>query len=103
MTQANTETGMSTTSTLFTSLAVIVSVVAVAVAAIWFGGYADDVGEWWAKRYYKAKAIAEVKILENAGSEQVEGALKSLCRPPPFRVDCFLFRGGPAPVSRVLD
>jgi len=77
------ESGMSTTATLFTSLAVVVTVIAIVLAGIWFGGYADDVGEWWAKRYYKAKAAAEVKVLENAGSDQLQGALKDSLKKNP--------------------
>lgn len=70
------DTGMSTTGIIFTSLAAVVTVLALILATIYFAGYADDVAEWWAKRYYKAKAVAEVKILENAGSDEVQGVLK---------------------------
>ncbi len=70
--------GMSTTGIIFTSLAAIVTLLALVAGTIYFTGYADDVAEWWAKRYYKAKAIAEVKVLENVGSEKVEGALKGM-------------------------
>jgi hypothetical protein len=54
----------------------IVTTLAIIAASIYFSGYADDVAEWWAKRYYKAKAIAEVKVLENAGMDSVQGAVK---------------------------
>lgn len=56
------DTGMSTTGIIFTSLAAVVTVLALILATIYFAGYADDVAEWWAKRYYKAKAVAEVKF-----------------------------------------
>jgi hypothetical protein len=54
----------------------IITTLAIVAASVYFSGYADDVAEWWAKRYYKAKAIAEVKVLENVGSEKVQGAVK---------------------------
>ena len=43
---------------------------------VYFSGYADDVAEWFAKRYYKAKALAEVKVMENVGEERVQGMVK---------------------------
>ncbi|KIW61638.1 hypothetical protein PV05_01737 [Exophiala xenobiotica] len=76
--------GMSTTGIIFTSLAAIVTLLALVAGTIYFTGYADDVAEWWAKRYYKAKAIAEVKVLENVGSEKVEGALKDSLKKNPI-------------------
>jgi hypothetical protein len=69
---------MSTGSIILTSLAALVTLLAVTAATIYFAGYADDVAEWWAKRYYKAKAITEMKVMEHAGSEQVEGMMKGV-------------------------
>jgi len=75
--------GMSITGWIFSSLAIIVTVLALIAATVYFAGYADDAVEWWAKRYYKAKAAAEVKVLENVGGEKVEGALKDSLKKNP--------------------
>jgi hypothetical protein len=83
-TSNNPNTGMSTTGIIFTSLTVIITLLALVAGTIYFTGYADDVAEWWAKRYYKAKAIAEVKVLENVGSEKVEGMMKGMLLFPSF-------------------
>jgi hypothetical protein len=74
---------MSTGSIILTSLAALVTLLAVTAATIYFAGYADDVAEWWAKRYYKAKAITEMKVMEHAGSEQVEGMMKDSLKKNP--------------------
>ncbi|KAK4936534.1 hypothetical protein LTR10_022583 [Elasticomyces elasticus] len=76
--------GMSITGIVFTSAAVIVTLLALVLATIYFTGYADDVAEWWAKRYYKAKAIAEVKVLENAESDKLQGVLKDSLKKNPI-------------------
>lgn len=68
--------GLSYTTIAFISLTGIVTFLAIVAASIYFAGYGDDVAEWWAKRYYKAKALAEVKVFENAGSEKVQGMVK---------------------------
>jgi len=65
--------GRSTVGILFTAVATIITLLALVVATVYFTGYADDVAEWWTRRYYKAKAIVEVKVMENAGSEKLEG------------------------------
>ncbi|KAK5456938.1 hypothetical protein LTS15_004718 [Exophiala xenobiotica] len=83
-TSNNPNTGMSTTGIIFTSLTVILTLLALVAGTIYFTGYADDVAEWWAKRYYKAKAIAEVKVLENVGSEKVEGMMKDSLKKNPI-------------------
>ncbi|EXJ88830.1 hypothetical protein A1O3_01894 [Capronia epimyces CBS 606.96] len=83
--KASQESGRSssTAGTILTSLAVIITVLAITAATIYFAGYADDVTEWIAKRYYKGKAIAEVKVLENTGSEKLQSMAKdSLKRNP---------------------
>ncbi|KIX00685.1 uncharacterized protein Z518_09750 [Rhinocladiella mackenziei CBS 650.93] len=75
--------GTSTTATVLTSVAVVLTVIAVLVGTIWFAGYTDDLAEWWAKRYYKAKALAEAKGLQNAGSEKVERVMKDSLKKNP--------------------
>lgn len=59
------------------ALIVITTTLAVAAAAIYFGGYADDILEWYAEKYYKAKAKAEFVALQNTGSEKAQDFLKS--------------------------
>lgn len=68
----DTGSSTSTTGTIFTSLTAILTILAIAAAGIYFAGYADDVAQWFGKRYYKGKAIAEVKVLENSGSEKLQ-------------------------------
>jgi len=58
---------------VFISLTTIITALAIIAASVYFSGYSDDVARWWAKRYYKAKAVAEVKVLENTGMESVHG------------------------------
>jgi len=79
---ASTE-GMSTTGIIFTSLAALVTLLAIVAATIYFAGYADDVAEWWAKRFYEAKAKAEVKVMENAGSDKLQSAMKDSLKKNP--------------------
>ena len=62
----------------FISLTGIFTTLAIIAASIYFAGYGDDVAEWWAKRYYKAKAVAEVKVMENTGIESVQGHAKGM-------------------------
>ncbi|KIW27834.1 uncharacterized protein PV07_07535 [Cladophialophora immunda] len=69
--------GMSYPGVLLLSVTGIFTFLAVVAAAVYFAGYADDVAEWWAKRYYKAKAVAEVKLMENVGEEKVQGMVKA--------------------------
>ena len=69
---------MGYSSVLFISLTGIITFLALLGGAVYFAGYGDDVAEWWAKRYYKAKAIAEVKVLENVGEEKVQGMVKGM-------------------------
>jgi len=66
----------STTTAVLSITAIIVTILAVAAAAVYFLGYADNVLEWWAEKYYKAKAKEEGKVLENTESEKAEGFLK---------------------------
>ncbi|OCT52880.1 hypothetical protein CLCR_10719 [Cladophialophora carrionii] len=71
-------------SVFFIAVTGIVTAVAIVAASVYFSGYADDVAAWWAKRYYKAKAIAEVKVLENVGAEKVQGAVKDSLKKNPI-------------------
>jgi len=57
----------------FISLTGIITTLAIIAAGVYFSGYGDDAAKWWAKRYYKAKAIAEVKVLENTSMGSVHG------------------------------
>ena len=43
---------------------------------MYFSGYADDFFEYYLKRFYKAKAKAEITALENVGEGQASGFLK---------------------------
>ncbi|KAL6252417.1 hypothetical protein RBB50_000136 [Rhinocladiella similis] len=74
---------MSLSGAIFKLLTYIITLFVVVSAAIYFTGYGDDVAEWAAKRYYRAKAVAEVKVLENVGSEKVEGAIKDSLKKNP--------------------
>lgn len=58
------------------TIAVIVTVLAVVATGIYFGGYADDLARWGAKRYYVGKAKAEAEAMGKVGGEKVEGFLK---------------------------
>ena len=53
-------------------------------AAIYFAGYADDVGRWAAKKYYAGKAQAEITAMGKVGSEKAEGFLKGESMMPRF-------------------
>lgn len=57
-------------------MAVIVTLLAVAAAGIYFSGYADDIGRWGAKKYYAGQAKAEAEALGKVGSEKAEAFLK---------------------------
>lgn len=70
------EQGLGGLSTVSITIAVLVTLLAVVAAAIYFSGYADDLGRWGAKKYYVGKAEAEAKALGNMGGEKVEGFLK---------------------------
>lgn len=69
----------STSSKLYTGLTVtgiVLTVLALAVAGVYFSGYADDFFIYWAKKFYKGKAKAEMAALEKVGEGQAEGFLK---------------------------
>lgn len=57
-------------------MAVIVTLLAVVAAGIYFSGYADDAGRWGAKKYYVGKAKAETEAMGKVGSEKAEDFLK---------------------------
>jgi hypothetical protein len=59
-------------------VALIVTILALAVAGLYFSGQADDLFTYFAKKYYKAEAKAEGKALEKAGTDKVEGFLKGI-------------------------
>lgn len=61
-----------------TIIAVIITVLAMAVAGLYFSGQADDLLVYLAKKYYKAEAKAEEKALEKAGTEKAESFLKGM-------------------------
>jgi len=55
----------------------------VALTALYFSGYADDLFEHYLKRFYKAKAKAEVTALEKVGEGRAEGFLKDQLKKNP--------------------
>jgi hypothetical protein len=55
-----------------------------AVAGLYFSGQADDLFVYFAKKYYKAEAKAEEKVLEKAGTDKAEGFLKGIYLSPRF-------------------
>jgi hypothetical protein len=55
-----------------------------AVAGLYFSGQADDLFAYFAKKYYKAEAKAEEKVLEKAGTDKAEGLLKGMSLSPQF-------------------
>lgn len=61
-----------------TIVAVIITVLAIAVAGLYFSGQADDLFVYLAKKYYKTEAKAEEKALEKAGTEKAEAFLKGM-------------------------
>jgi hypothetical protein len=67
-----------------TIAAIIVTALAVAVAGLYFSGQADDLFVYFAKKYYKAEAKAEEKVLEKAGTDKAEGFLKGMYLSPRF-------------------
>lgn len=71
--------------TALTIVAVIVTVLAVAIAGLYFSGQAEHLFVDLAKKYYKAEAKAEEKALEKAGTEKAEAFLKGM-------VTCLLSR-----------
>ena len=52
------------------------TLLAVIAVGIYFSGYADDLGRWVAKKYYRGKAQAEAEALGKVGGERAEGFLK---------------------------
>ncbi len=57
-------------------MAVIVTLLAVVAAGIYFSGYADDIARWGAKKYYVGKAKTEAEAMGKLGSEKAENFLK---------------------------
>jgi hypothetical protein len=69
-------TGASTTTIIITTILITTTTIAAVLAGIYYSGYADDILEAMAKKYYSAKAQAEAVALANTGSEKVQGVLK---------------------------
>jgi hypothetical protein len=67
-----------------TIVAIIVTVLAMAVAGLYFSGQADDLFVYFTKKFYKAEAKAEEKALEKAGTDKAEGFLKGIYLSPRF-------------------
>ncbi|MCJ1407158.1 hypothetical protein MMC19_001228 [Ptychographa xylographoides] len=65
-------------------VAVIVTALAgIAAAAYMFTDAGKDIAEWAAERFFKAKARAEEKALEKAGSDEMQGFLKDQLKKNP--------------------
>jgi hypothetical protein len=78
-TAAATGTTQSQTSTqtiVVTTIVLTATTILLVLAGIYYSGYADDILEAMAKKYYSAKAQAEAMALANTGSEKVQGVLK---------------------------
>jgi hypothetical protein len=61
---------------VLTVVAVIITVLAMAIVGLYFSGQADDLFVYLAKKYYKAEAKAEEKALGKAGTDKAEAFLK---------------------------
>lgn len=59
-----------------TVAAIVITVLAIAVAGLYFSGQADELFVYLAKTYFKAEAKAEEKALEKAETEKAESFLK---------------------------
>jgi hypothetical protein len=77
------------------------------IAGLYFSGQADDLFVYLAKKYYKAEAKAEEKVLEKAGTEKAEAFLKGKSTFPwSGMVGCPRLRGlvgANAQVSRPIE
>jgi Na+/alanine symporter len=71
-----TQSQTSTQTVIFTTIIITATTMLLILAGIYYSGYADDVLEAAAKKYYSAKAQAEATALANTGSEKVQGVLK---------------------------
>jgi predicted methyltransferase len=83
-----TASGKSETSTqtiIFTTIAITTTTILLILAGIYYSGYADDILEAAAKKYYSAKAQAEATALAHTGSEKVQGVLKGKSVPTFWR------------------
>jgi hypothetical protein len=70
-----------------TIVAIIVTILATAVAGLYFSGQADDLFVYFAKKYYKEEAKAEEKVLEKVGTDKAEGFLKGMYLSPRFSMN----------------
>ena len=64
--------------TLVTAVAIVITVLAVALGGLYMSGYADDIMMYYAKRFYKAKAQAELSIMENVGEGKAKDFVKGM-------------------------
>ena len=68
--------GMGTFSIVFLTITITTTIIAGVLAAIYYGGYADDILEAMAKKYYAAKAQTEAAALGKIGNEKAQSFLK---------------------------
>ncbi len=68
----------STFTIVITTIAVTTTVIAGILAAIYYSGYADDIGRAMAKKYYEGKAQAEAAALGKMGNEKAQAFLKGM-------------------------
>lgn len=71
-------------------LLLLLTTLALAVG-LYFSPYADDVGEYVAKRYFKGKAEAQKKLLQHTGEEKARAFLSVYAF-----FFCLLFLSSPA-------
>lgn len=64
-------------------IATIITLLAAIGAAICFTDADNEMVQWAAERFFKAKAKAEKKALQNAGSEKAQGFLKDQLKKNP--------------------
>ena len=69
---------MSTTSIVLLTMTITTTLIAGILAAIYYSGYADDILEDMAKKYYSAKAQTEAAALGKVGNEKAQGFLKGI-------------------------
>jgi len=67
-----------------TVAAIVITVLAIAVAGLYFSGQADELFVYLAKTYFKAEAKAEEKALEKAETEKAESFLKDRLKKNPM-------------------
>ncbi len=68
--------GMSTASIVILTMTITTTLIAGILAAIYYSGYADDILEAMAKKYYSAKAQTEAAAMGKIGNEKAQSFLK---------------------------